>query len=778
MDKDIVPMVEPEPKEVFPRLPAQRSARVTADEHHEPQISFSQIWLIIRKRKRFLMMSTCGGFALAAIFTLLSGSKYQSTSTIEFNKENSDALELNDARTGDANSMDYIVAQQTQVDALKSDDLALQVIKQLNLESRREFKSRQFLSDYFRSFKNEAGLPLERAPHRRTEALRAFQKNLKVDIVPGTRMIKVQYFSPDPQVAADTVNALVNDYQEQYMRVRMSATMQVSDWLSKQLDDLKNQVETSQERLVQYQKEAGILGTDESHNIVMTRLEQVDKQLTDASANRILAQAVSQLARSGNPELISGLVGTAGSSPSSLTMPGTLSLIEQLRSDEARLKSEYAEAATKFGSAYPKLIQMQNQIKDFDESIKTQVDDLAARAQNDYLAAQHTEAGLRSAFEQAKSEANQLNDSAVQYTVLKHEVESSRDLYDGLQRKLKEAGVLAGLRSTNVVISDPGMAADRPARPITSLNLGVGLLGGVLIGFAGMFVLENIDETVSTPDEAEQITMVPSLGIIPQWKRPSKLKVARTSTGLAIRDTKILVISQPCSQAAEAYRAIRTALMDVTRRGRSNVLLFTSSLPEEGKTTTSLNCAAAFAQQGSRVLYVEADMRRPKVNTLLNLNVSAGLSSLIGGKQCLDLPIRLPSMPKLSVIPAGPRSTYPAELLSTSRMAELVKQWRDEYDCIIIDTPPVLSVTDAVVIAPLCDAVILVARSRVTKRQSLHRARSLFLRTKSRVAGVILNGFDIESPEYGAYYGFENGSEQGQGYFESDGNEWRKGIQS
>ncbi len=777
MSNEIVQKGEVEPIQVSQRPVIQRIAQLAVEEPLEQQVSFSQLWRIIRKRRTVLIASTCGCFALALIFTLLSGAKYQSTSTIEFNKENSDALDLNDARTGDAGSLDYLVAQQTQVNALKSDDLALQVIKELNLESRPEFKKNQFLSDYVRTFKNEAGLPLERAPHRRAEALRAFQKNLKVEIVPGTRMITVQYLSPDAQVAASTVNALVNDYQEQYMRVRMSATMQVSDWLSKQLDDLKNQVESSQERLVQYQKQAGILGTDESHNIVMTRLEAVDKQLTDARANRIVAQAISQLARTGNPELISGLVGTTSAVNSNSTMPSTLSLIEQLRSREAQLKAEYAEASTKFGASYPRLIQIQSEMAALDDSIKAQVEDLAARAQNDFLAAQQSEAGLRSAFEEAKDDANRLNDSAVQYTVLKHEVESNRDLYDGLQKKLKEAGVLAGLRSTNVVILDPGMTSDRPARPIVPLNLGVGLLGGFLIGFAGMFVVENMDETISTPDDAEQVTMLPALGLVPRWKRPSKVR-ASTSSSLAVKETKILVVSQPRSQAAEAYRAIRTAIMQVTRRDLCNVLLFTSALPDEGKTTTSLNCAAAFAQQGARVLFVEADMRKPKVTTLQNLHTSVGLSSMIAGETCVDLPLKLPSMPKLSVIPSGPRTTYPAELLSSPEMAGLITKWRQEYDYVVIDTPPVLSVTDAMVLSPLCDAAILVARSRVTKRQSLQRARTLFLRTRTRVAGVVVNAFDIDSPDYGGYYGFENDSKQGQQYFESNGDEFRKGIQS
>jgi polysaccharide biosynthesis transport protein len=762
---------EPEVREARSRSAVDRPFPTPAPEPPEQQLSFNQIWLIVRKRQWFLFTAICACFALAVIFTLLSTTKYQSTSIIEFNKEHSDALELSDERTSGADSLDYVVAQQTQVNALKSDDLALQVVKQLDLESRPEFRVKPSWTDRFHSSKNEAGLPLEKAPHRRTTALKTFGKNLRVDIVPGTRMIKVEFFSPDAQVAADIVNTLVTDYQDQYRRVRMSATMQVSDWLSKQLDDLKNQVQTSQERLVAYQKKAGILGTDESHNIVMMRLEAVDKQLTEARANRIMAQVVAHLAQTGNPELMSGLVGASGTS-----LYGSLSLVEQLRSQEAQLKVEYAQAATKFGPAYPKLLQMHNQIEDLDESIKTQVNDLAARAQNDYLTTQRTEAGLRVAFEESKDEANKLNDSAVQYTVLKHEVESSRALYDELQKKLKEAGVLAGLRSTNIVILDAGMAADRPARPITMLNLGIGFLAGLFIGLIGMFVLENMDETVSTPDDVEQITMLPVLGLVPHWKRP-KSKRIMPITGMGIRDTKLLVASQPRSQIAEAYRGIRTSIMQVTRRGQCNVLMVTSSLPEEGKTTTSLNCAAAFAQQGSRVLFVEADMRRATISSLLNVTSPVGLSSLIEGETCLTLPIAVPSIPKLSLIPAGSPRTYPAELLGSPEMAELIKKWRTQYDFVVIDTPPVLSVTDAVVLAPLCDAVILVVRSRVTKKQSLRRARSLFLRVRTRVAGVVLNAFDMNSPEYGGYYGIANNSKLGKGYFETE-KEARKRMKS
>ena len=428
--KGEVESVDSPARPVFHRVP-----RVVTEVTPEEQVSFGKLWHIVRKRKWFLIGSVAVCFALSVAFTLISSRKYQSTSTIEFNKENTDALDLNDARTGDASSMDYVVTQQTQVDALKGGDLALQVIKQLNLESRPEFQKKQFIGDYFQSFPDERGLPIEKAPHRRAEVLKAFAKNLDVQIVPGTRMINVKFFSPDAQVASAVVNTLVNDYQEQYMRIRMSATSQVSSFLSGQLDDLKNQVEDAQERLVEFQKEAGILGADESHNIIMTRLETVDNQLVEAKANRIFAQAISQMAKSGDPEALSGLVGSLSASSSSTMLPSTLSLLETMRDEQAKLKAEYAEASMKYGSSYPKLIQMESQLQDLDDSINTQKALLSSRAENDYLAAQQVETGLRSSFDQAKADADQMNDKSVQYTILKHEAESNRDLYDELQKK-------------------------------------------------------------------------------------------------------------------------------------------------------------------------------------------------------------------------------------------------------------------------------------------------------------------------------------------------------
>ena len=295
------------------------------------EVSFGELWHILMKRKRVIIAATCGFFALGLAYSLIVTPKYESISTIQFNKEHSDSLVPEDPREAlsDATAMDYQVTQQTQIDTLKSDTLALQVISDLKLENRQEFSPKPLwtLKLPWESSPDESKLPLDKAPHRRARVLKIYHKNLKVDAVDGTRIIKISFYSPDADVAADVVNSLVSNYQEQQFRTRFAATAQVADRLSKQLDDLKDQVAASEVALVQYQKQSGLLGVDETHNVVMTRLDEADQQVVAAERDRILAQAVWQLARSGNPELISALAATY-SPTGSMTNSNAQSTIE------------------------------------------------------------------------------------------------------------------------------------------------------------------------------------------------------------------------------------------------------------------------------------------------------------------------------------------------------------------------------------------------------------------------------------------------------------------
>jgi capsular exopolysaccharide synthesis family protein len=769
MNTEIIPPGEEYPSNQHGDRMMARNVRISAKEAGETQIALSELIGILRKRRGIIVKTTLVIFALTLIYTLAATRRFRSESTIAFNRENTDSLELDEERAmiGEATAMDYIVTQQTQVKALLSDNLALRVINELNLENTPDFKARQFPPDIFGKADDESALPLERAPHRRERALKVFHKNLDVQPIAGTRLIRIRFLNPDSQLTAKIVNSVVKNYKDQYFENRYNATMESSGWLANQLDDLKAKVAASQQKLVDYQKQAGILGEDESHNIVMTRLEEVNKQLMTAEMNRIIAHTVSQLVRNGNPELVSGLISGSWDAASSMS-PFALRHLEELRFQQSEVKLQYAAATTQYGVSNPKLVELKSKIDEIEGTIQGEIRNLAARAENDYVAAQQNEGALRAAFESQKAEANQLNDNAVQYTILKHEVESSRGLYDGLLKKFKEAEVLAGLRTSNILVIDEALPADRPARPMVLLNLGLGLFAGLLCGLGTALVVDNTDDTITTAEDAEEIAKVPVLGVVPEWGLPTGRKGSTAIPRLGLRGGDILVHSNPMSQSAEAFRAIRTSILQTSRKGTSTSILVTSSSPGEGKSVVSLNCAAAFAQQGARVLLVEADMRRPVLKACLNLDRSDGLSSLIKGQSSAP-PIRLPSLPnllELSIIPAGPKSSYPAELLGSMRMKDLVTRWSTEYDYIVFDTPPALTVTDALSLAPLCTLVLLVARSGVTTKKALLRTTALFARLQPRVVGVVLNGLDPRSPEFAGYYGYKNHSNGGAGYYE------------
>lgn len=732
----------------------------------EDDISFAQLWRVLQKRRWTIFASVGLMLALALAVSLFMTPKYEGVSVIEVNKENADMLGLDDmtGMMGGSDGLDYNVSLQTQADVLKSDTLAFQVAQQLGLEKRKEFALRPGWSNV-EQVKAELQLPLEKAPLRQQRIRDAFEKNLTVKTVPGTREIRVRFLSPHPQVAADVVNTLVNDFMEQYFRTRYSATAQASDWLSKQLSDLKTQVEISQEKLNSYQKQAGILGTDETQNVVMAKLEELNQQLTAAEANRILKETVYQLTKTGNAELVSGmagsnLIGAQGAAAGA----NSLALIQNLRAQEADLKVQYAQAATKYGSAYPKLIQMRNQLQELDGDVRTEIGKLAARAQNDYIAAKNAENMLRASFDKQKTEANRLSDSAIQYTIMKREVESGRQLYQDLLKKLKEAGVLAGLRSTNIVVVDPGRLGAKPVQPNFPLNmalgLGIGLLGGMVLAF----VRDSIDNTVSTPAQAEEITALPSLGFVPMMgngRRHLHLPIGKKVP------LEYSILENPSSQLAEAFRALRTSLLLSNVDSPPKTILVTSALPQEGKSTTSMNLAIALVQQGARVLLIEGDLRRPTLHSRLNIgtpSLSGALASRNGDRPTIT---EHPNVPGLFFLPAGPKPPFPAEALASERMKELLNTWREEFDFVVIDSPPLLSVTDAVMLSRSADAVLLVVRSEQTTRQSLLRARDLLRRAQASLVGVLVNDVDVNSPDYYQNYGYY-GSKYGKEYY--DGN--------
>jgi polysaccharide biosynthesis transport protein len=707
---------------------------------------------ILKKRTWVVISTWLIVAALATVYTLHMTPVYDATGRIEVNRENSLNLGFKDSDQAiGADYEDYNIALETQVRILQSDAIAFQVIKNLKLDNNPAFAGA--------AAKPRTEPPLNSlqvdAPFE-SSLLDRFRRGLKLSVVPRTRIVEIHYSHPDPRLAAQIVNMLINTYIEQNFKTKFESTMQTSEWLSQQLSDLALKVETSQEKLVRYQKEHDILGIDEKQNIVTSKLDELNKELTEAEGDRIQKESAYKLASAGNPEIFA-------KSESS-------SLINQLRTQESDLRMKYAEAATQFGSSYPRVMQLGNQLKQVEESIQAEDKRIASRVQNEYLSALQREKLLGTALNAQKQEANHLNESAIEYNLLKRDAESNRQLYEGLLQKLKEAGVSAGLRSSNIRIVDLARVPTSPSAPNIPRNIVLGLALGLFGGVGLAFVLESLDNTVRTPEEAQIISGLPSLGIIPLTTKliAKNGKNGHPRLSLSSRSSEsadsleLVAFARPRSELAESYRALRTSVLLSSLGSPPKVILVTSPLPQEGKTTTSINTAIVLAQRGGRVLLVDADLRRPGIHKALGLQNTSGLSTLMTGGDGSEDAIVSTEIPNLFVVTAGPPPPQPAELLGSTLMKDYLARWREKFDHIVIDTPPALSVTDAVLLSVEADSVLVVVRSGQTTKAALRRVRDLLAHVNARITGVVVNAFDLhsnssyyhqyDSKYYGRYY--------------------------
>jgi polysaccharide biosynthesis transport protein len=463
----------------------------------------------------------------------------------------------------------------------------------------------------------------------------------------------------------------------------------------------------------------------------------VDEQLTVAESDRIVKEARYRIAASGNPELIAS------------TVPEPT--LEVLRSQQAQLRVDYARLSTKFGEGYPKLAELGNEITQVDGAIQSELNNLSQRYKNEYLAAANTENMLHASFEKQKQKAFDLNQGAAQYAILKHEVEATQDLYETLQLKLKQAGIVAGLASANIALVEAGQLPSRPVDPRPGLDLVLGLGVGLGLGLATAVSLEALDTTIRTSEEAENASALPSLAVIPLIRSADFGSEFNRMSAERTGQLRLIAFTSPHSQAAESYRSLRTSLLLSSAGCPLQVLAITSSMPSDGKTLTAINCATVLAQQGAKVLLVDADLRHPSLHQAFNILPGGGLSAILDGTCPEDQAIaRLDDMPHLTVLPSGTPPAFPAETLASKKMADLIQRWRGEYDHVVLDTPPVSMFTDAVVLGTRADAVLLVARSCVTTKSVLRHTSDLLRRTNVNVAGVVLNGVDLRYQN--AYY--------------------------
>jgi capsular exopolysaccharide synthesis family protein len=403
---------------------------------------------------------------------------------------------------------------------------------------------------------------------------------------------------------------------------------------------------------------------------------------------------------------------------------------------------------------------LQSQLKELDAAVDKEKRAVMARLESEYREARQREELLTHALDQQKAEVNQMSERMVQYSILKRDAEANKALYDGLLTKLKEAGISAGLRSSNIRVVDPAMVPTYPARPAKTRNIVLSFVIGLVGGIGLALLREYMDNTVKSPDDIEALVRLPSLAVVPAFTesngdRPrSKLLKGVSTNG---HDKRIELVAQhlPKSQMSEAFRALRTALLLSQADHPPQVILVTSALPREGKTTAAANLAVTLAQLGDRTLLIDADLRKPGIGRLLSLGNGkyAGLSSYLAGVSSLDLvTIQHPAIPNLSAIPTGPLPPNPADLLSSHKLTDAIAELRTKFKFIVIDSPPIMAATDAVILSVKADGVLLVVRSGETPKEAFTRTRDLLLSVKAHLLGVVLNAVDSTAPDY--YYSY------------------------
>jgi len=721
---------------IYPQLPAHESA-------------LGEYIRVLIKRKWLVFACLGTIFSVVAIATLRMTPIYEARGTIEINKPDA-SLNFQNSTTF---SLDYFdpTELETELKILQSDLLALQVVRELNLDRRPEFGGAAAPS----SSLELAPDPMQVDPARASAVLGGFKGSLRVALVPNSRIIEVYYRSSEPQMAANVVNTLMQTYVENNFKGRFESTMQASDWLQKQLVDMQMKVETSQEKLVRYQKEHEILGIDEKQNITTSKLDELNKALTSAESERMDREALYRMVESGDPDAI---VNSAVALTDAGSAQSPSQLLEALRARQAEIKIQAADLSTQFGPAYPKLAQLNNQLKEIDSQLTSEMRKITAKVKGQYLTALQRENMLREALEKQKQEANKLNESAIEFNLLKRDAETYRTLYEGLLQKLKEAGVSAGLKSNNFRVVDGARAPQAPIEPNVPRNLLFAFVLGSATGIGLAFLLEGLDNTIRTTEQAQMVSGLASLGMIPlgsksarEGSNPKRLVIATSKEAV-----ELVTQVRPQSQMAESYRALRTSLLLSNLGSPPKIIMVTSALPQEGKTTTSINCAVVLAQKGVRVLLIDADLRRPSIHKTLGMGPRSGLSNVLTGSTTLEQSItRTAILPNLFVLPAGTPPPNPAELLASANMKEVLTKLSEQYDHIVVDTPPSLSVTDAVVLSPRADAVVLVIRSGQTTKQSLRRSRDILAQVNAKVVGVLLNAVDLSSPDYYYYYEYQ-----------------------
>jgi polysaccharide biosynthesis transport protein len=665
----------------------------------------------------------------------------------------------------------------TQLQILTSTGLLSRVVKTLDLEHNQAFLNPQSFNkrSTWESIKRMFGFgsrtqPTETpqrlddvllsdklAPSRRDDLaevnrlapyVESLQAGLTVKEINDTRIIELRYRHLDPEVATKILNTIVDTFAQSNLEIKTETSSNAGDFLQRRIASLQSEIRTGEERLINYAKNHQILSLDASQNTVVERLAGLNKQLLEAENERKMAEAAYR----------------AGSRPDAAAAlaEGNSKQISEGENKLTELRQKRAQLLLEYTEKYPEVKDVEEQIaileKHAKESKSRATTVVTTNLETAYRQALAREQSLRADFNKQRSETLTQNEAAVNYRILQQEIETNKGLLDGLLQRSKENDVVLAGTPNNIHVLDYAPKPKAPVGPRRMQGVFLAALLSMVFGVVLARYLDYLDDSVRTVEDVEKTLRLPSLAVIPAISSLSKRRLLRSVNALQKRNGNehselLLSHTDGRSPLAEAYRQLRTSVLLSSAGGAPKTLLVTSSQPSEGKTTTAVNMATILAQTGTNVLVIDADMRRPRMHTIFNLRNRSGLSTILSSKMSeaeMLLLVEQHEESGLYVLTSGPIPPNPAELLGSDQMRRLIAVLESTFTHIIIDSPPVASFTDGVLLSSLADGVLLVVHGGRASRAIVRRARQLLQDVGAKVFGVVLNNVNMNSDDY--YY--------------------------
>lgn len=727
----------------YPRAPGYPGYPELVDAGDVDGFDFRKYLRILHKHR--WIIAGCAGISLllSLIATFLMTPIYQATATLQIDREAANVVQVEGLQTSE--NVGDPQFYQTQYELLQSRALAEKAVAAIGLADDPKFviKAPQSVLGWIRSSvgsvissskaEPEAGEDGEASLDKsQKDAIDALQRGLAVSPIRNSRLVKVTFSHPNPDMALRVANGLAEAFIASNLERKYDASSYARKFLEERLQQLKVKLEESEAQLVAYAQKQGIINLDDRQSLKGNDLASINVKLQDARNDRIrLEQLWLQAQKAGGLGLTQIL-----SDPT----------IQENRKLRSQLAADYQQKLGLYKPAFPTMVRLKSQIQELDEQVKQAAVAIKASIKAQFEAAKSAEAELAQQLEATKTDVLDQRSRSIQYNILQREVDTNRTLYDGLLQRYKEIGVAGGVGTNNISVVDRAERPRFPSSPRLLVNMMMALFAGTALGIAGAFGLEFMDDTFKSPEDVESGLAMPVVGVIPKPK-----------SGMSVSDAA----NDARSGMSEAYRSLRTALQFASADGFPRTLVVTSSRPSEGKSTTCVSLATTLTQIGMKVLLIDADLRNPSLHKYLTLSNEIGLSNYLAGAKLPQEVARETRTNHLTFISAGPLPPNPAELLAGSRFTSLLGLATESFDVVIVDSPPIMGLADAPLLAGVVSGTLLVVAANETRREAAKVAVKRLHFARASIIGAVLSKFDAAQVGYGYGYGYGDYDYQG-----------------